>query len=187
MVAIVGVIGVLLLGAVACLGLGGIGTLAAFLGMGGDDEVKVDTTPKPKPKPSKRTRDTGKDKKTKKGKKVKPKPGGRPRPKPRPGGGSSNPKPKPKPARPKPKPAPTPTGGPAKISFRSNGRGDVSCGGAKKKFDGIVTIRVDEFQLPATCLVTIGSGRGVFQVFGSGTVTCNEANGNVTCNPPQVP
>jgi hypothetical protein len=35
-------------------------------------------------------------------------------------------------------------------------------------------------------MVTIDGGRGVFQVYGSGKVTCNPSNGKVTCTPSEV-
>ena len=68
----------------------------------------------------------------------------------------------------------------------SNSRGDVSCSGKKKAFDGMTTLSFDSFQLPATCLVTIEGGRGVFQVYGSGSVKCNKTGSAVDCSPPAV-
>ncbi len=50
----------------------------------------------------------------------------------------------------------------------------------------MVTLRFETYELPVTCLVTIGSNRGVFQVYGSGSVTCNEAGGEVTCDKAMV-
>ena len=60
------------------------------------------------------------------------------------------------------------------------------CGGTNTEFDGMATLRFEGYEIPVTCLVTMGSARGVFQVHASGSVTCNEANGEVACSPSAV-
>jgi hypothetical protein len=127
-------------------------------------------------------------------------PSTRPRPRPRP---SSRPSPRPRPSSPRERPAeepgpeaapeaapqvapaPAPTG-PARVTLRSSGRGSVTCSGRKTEFDGRSTLRFEEFELPATCLVSMGDARGVFQVYGRGEVTCNLDGGMVECDPGTV-
>jgi hypothetical protein len=72
------------------------------------------------------------------------------------------------------------------VTFQSNGRGTIMCGGTSTEFDGRVSLRFEAYELPSTCLVTISGARGVFQVYTSGSVTCNEAGGEVACSPAAV-
>ena len=60
------------------------------------------------------------------------------------------------------------------------------CGGNNSEFDGMANLRFEGYELPVTCLVTMGSARGVFQVHASGSVTCNESGGEVSCSPATV-
>jgi hypothetical protein len=60
------------------------------------------------------------------------------------------------------------------------------CGGTNTEFDGMATLRFEAYELPVTCLVTIGSNRGVFQVHATGSVTCNDGTGEVACSPATV-
>jgi hypothetical protein len=62
----------------------------------------------------------------------------------------------------------------------------VTCSGQTKQFDGPTGLALEGYQLPVTCLVNIEGSRGVFQVYGSGTVTCDKAGSEVTCNPIRV-
>ncbi len=82
-------------------------------------------------------------------------------------------------------PAPVPTG-PSRVTLRSSGRGSVTCSGRKTEFDGRATLRFESFELPATCLVSMGDARGVFQVYGRGEVACNLDGGMVECDPGTV-
>lgn len=115
-----------------------------------------------------------------------PSPSPSPAPAPAPGSKPSTIKPKPGGTAPAPAPAPAPAGGPAKVTLKSNGRGSVSCGEGQS-FDGSVTFNIEEYEIPATCLVTIDGKRGVFQVYGSGTVTCNNDGGQVNCDKSRIP
>ena len=72
------------------------------------------------------------------------------------------------------------------MTFRSSGRGSVTCSDKKTNFDGRATLRFEAYELPATCLVSIDDGRGVFQVYGRGEVTCNLSGGIVECDPGAV-
>jgi len=185
---IIGAVVVLLLLGGVCLGVGGLGAGVAFLG--GDDtesssDIDVAPKPEPEPKDDAGTKDTAPAKKAKT-EEAKPKP--KPRPKPK-SGGSASPKPRPK-AKPAPEPEPEPepaASGPANITFKSNGRGSVSCAGDTTQFDAAANFTIDEYQLPATCLVTIDGKRGVFQVHGSGAITCELESSNVICNKSVVP
>ena len=76
-----------------------------------------------------------------------------------------------------------PAGGDATVSLKTTGRGTVQCAGGNVSFDGDATVFVEAYQLPATCLITIDGKRGVFQVYSSGTVTCNIAGAEVGCDP----
>jgi hypothetical protein len=77
--------------------------------------------------------------------------------------------------------------GPAQVSFRSSGRGQLKCVGTAFPFDGATTVVVDSYQLPATCLVEIDGKRGVFQIFGSGAVRCDVEGATVRCDRNVVP
>lgn len=180
-----------------CLGVGGVGGVAMLLS-GNKDQATVDVPPTPPPAPEppvKDGEDTDSPEKVEGTASDPSKPAPNPAPKPAP---KATPKPtpkttSPKPApasttpRPRPRPAPAPaptaaTGGPAKVTFQSSGRGTVSCAGTNKEFDGPTSWTLEEYLLPVTCLVTIEGKRGVFQVYGTGRVTCNLAGGSVECD-----
>ncbi|MEQ1508250.1 MAG: hypothetical protein ABMB14_38825, partial [Myxococcota bacterium] len=92
-----------------------------------------------------------------------------------------------------PVPAPAPSRRPvsdagARVTIRSSGRGSVSgCSGNKRSFEGSGAFSIEKYLLPATCLVTIDGARGVFQVYGSGTVTCDKQGTVVVCDKTSVP
>ena len=116
-----------------------------------------------------------------------PRPSASPSPSPRP---SASPSPSPRPStRPRPAPAPEPepepTDGPATVDFRSAARGSVRCS-SSTDFDGNTSLSFQPYELPATCMVTIDGKRGVFQVYGSGKVTCNPSGTAVSCTPSEV-
>lgn len=96
----------------------------------------------------------------------------------------------PKPAAPTKAPAkapsaPAPAKGPARVQFSSSGRGTVSCAGNQQAFDGApITLTVESYQLPATCLVDIEGKKTVFQVYAAGRVRCDLAGGGLRCDPP---
>jgi len=54
-------------------------------------------------------------------------------------------------------------------------------------FDGPTAFTIEDYQLPATCLVTMDGKRGVFQIMGSGSISCNLDGGNVVCSKSSVP
>jgi hypothetical protein len=72
------------------------------------------------------------------------------------------------------------------VQFKSSGRGSIRYSTTQKEFDGNTVLTIPAFDLPATCLVTIDGARSVFQVFGSGTVECNNSGGAVACTPSSV-
>lgn len=187
-----GVIILLLLaviGGILLLGGGGVGVY--FLTGESPPDVEAPTPKIEKPAPKKQV-DTGLKTPTPK---PKPKSGASPRPKSGPSPKSTPsptpgvvPKPKSKPdPEPEPEPEPEPTTGPARVKLTSMGRGSVSCAGTNVPFDGPAAFTVDEYQLPATCLVTMEGKRGVFQVMGSGVITCNLDGNNVACDKTEVP
>ncbi len=90
-------------------------------------------------------------------------------------------------AAPPPPPPPAPSEGPAKVTFRSNHRGQIRCVGVTTAFDGAATLQVESYQLPATCLVEMDRKRGVFQILGSGAIGCDLTNGAVVCDRATVP
>ncbi len=125
-----------------------------------------------------------------------PKPAPAPKPEPAP-----KPAPTAKPvAAPKPSAAPTPSAnssvrpgstsgrkgapaGPARVSFKSSGRGKISCGdGTNEAFDGAASLEFDSAGLPVSCMVTIEKKKGVFSVERSMTVTCDLAGDEVNCH-----
>ena len=79
----------------------------------------------------------------------------------------------------------TAAGGPAKVEFKSAARGAIRCN-SNVEFDGNITLNFEPYELPATCMVTIDGKRGVFQVYGSGRVTCNPSGNLVSCSPTEV-
>ncbi|MBX2802122.1 MAG: hypothetical protein KTR31_30860 [Myxococcales bacterium] len=92
------------------------------------------------------------------------------------------------------KPAPTPSAAPssepqdARVSLTANSPGTLSgCGPETLSFDSRKSFTVEGYRLPATCLVTMGKAREVFQVFGSGTIHCELVGDRVLCNRPRVP
>lgn len=127
-----------------------------------------------------------------------PKPAPAPKPEPAP-----KPAPTAKPvAAPKPSAAPAPTpsanssvrpgstsgrkgapAGPARVSFKSSGRGKISCGdGTNEAFDGAASLEFDSAGLPVSCMVTIEKKKGVFSVERSMSVTCDLAGDEVNCH-----
>ena len=99
---------------------------------------------------------------------------------------SSPPPPPPPPPSPPVAASPPPPTGPANVSFKSRGRGNIACAGETTSFDGPVNLNIDAYQLPATCMVIMEGKRGVFQVFGSGMVNCDIFSDEVSCGPQQV-
>lgn len=101
--------------------------------------------------------------------------------------------PKPVPAEPVPSPRPQKghqpsSEGSAKVTIKSVAGGSVSgCSGGKVDFVGTRAFTIEGYLLPATCLVTIDGARGVFQVYGSGEVTCDKQGTVVVCDKQQVP
>ena len=55
------------------------------------------------------------------------------------------------------------------------------------QFDGLRNFVVPGYQIPATCLVTIDGARAVFQVTGSGDITCEKQGSIVVCDKTNVP
>jgi len=121
------------------------------------------TSPKPSPSP----------------KPVSPKPSPSPSP---------SPSPRPRP-RPKPKPPPAPvSNGDARVSLRTGGRGKVLvCLDSAKNFDGPTSFVIEQWRLPANCLVQIDGAKGILQVSGSGTTTCDKQGDGVVCSPSSLP
>ena len=72
------------------------------------------------------------------------------------------------------------------MSFKSSGAGFVRYGGNSVPFDKRASLKFESWEIPVTCLVEIDGKRGVFQVYGSGSVTCNAAGDEVTCDPAMV-
>ncbi len=68
------------------------------------------------------------------------------------------------------------------MSLSTTGRGDISCVGQSFPFDGPTNLLVDQYQLPATCLITMEGKRGVFQVYGTGSIRCNVDGTAVVCD-----
>ena len=144
-------------------------------------QERTDVQPTPKPPPTPRVE------------RPKPRPE---RPKPPP---SPTPAPVVDPAPPNPAPRVTPQPSPrlstdpfattdARVQLTSTGAGSISgCQNDTLKFDGRRTFSVEGYRLPATCLVVIDDARGVFQVFGSGRISCEKQGTEVVCNKKQVP
>jgi hypothetical protein len=97
--------------------------------------------------------------------------------------------PKPTPVAPTPKPGKAPKpGSSARVTLKSSGRGTViACVPSKTTFEGQTTFEIESFQLPATCLVKIDGAQGVFQVLGTGELTCDKQGTVVVCDKQQVP
>ena len=75
------------------------------------------------------------------------------------------------------------TSGPARVSFKSSGRGKITCGdGTNQAFDGSASLEFDSSALPVNCMVTIEKKKSVFSVERSMSVTCDLAGDEVTCN-----
>ncbi len=192
----VGVLALVLVAGLGCAGFFGIGGLVAFNSTGSPEVAPVAVAPAPKPvapKPAPKPEPVAPAPPPKPGVKPspgpKPAPGARPAPAPRPTPAPAPVAPRPKPApgggavRPAPVPEP---GAPVTVSFRSSGRGSITCSGATKQFDGATAVALEGYQLPVTCLVNIDGARGVFQVYGTGSVTCDKVGTEVTCNPLRV-
>ncbi len=119
---------------------------------------------------------------------TKPEPGVAPAPSPSPRPAPVRPSPSPQPSRPvTPTPLPELSEGDARVSLSTTGRGSVTCGGATTTFSGPRAFVIEAYQLPATCLVQIEGGRQVFQVYGTGAVTCEKQGGSVQCDKQLVP
>ncbi|HHO51375.1 MAG TPA: hypothetical protein ENK18_10985 [Deltaproteobacteria bacterium] len=118
---------------------------------------------------------------------AKPRPPPRPAPVPAP---TTAPVPRP-PPRPPPRPVPSPAppvDQNARVQLSSGGRGVVSgCTSSSLNFDGRRAFQVEGYRLPATCLITIDGARGVFQVHGSGDISCDKQGADVLCDKNQVP
>ena len=101
------------------------------------------------------------------------------------GDDDSTPEAKPKP---KPKPKPQPATGDARVSMRTSGRGKVLvCLEQAKSFDGPTSFTIEQWRLPANCLIQIDGAKGILQVGGSGTTTCDKQGDGVVCSPSSLP
>ncbi len=157
-----------------------------------EDAAPVDPKPAPKPgsKPDPKPNDPKPSPKP-----ADPKPAPKPsdpKPAPKPTDPKPAPKPEPKPVEPKPatpkpepKPKPqAPATGDAKVTLRSSGRGKVLvCLDAAKSFDGPTSFVIEQWKLPANCLVQIDGAKGILSVNGSGTTTCDKQGDAVVCSP----
>jgi hypothetical protein len=76
---------------------------------------------------------------------------------------------------------------PAELTLTTGAPASIRCSGESVAFDGQVVLRVEGYQLPATCLLVIGGKKQVFQVFGSGEITCGTDNTGVVCDRDVVP
>ncbi len=193
-----GVVALIVIGGLLCFGVGGMGGLA-YMFSGDETSADASTTdeppaPAPKPTPQQDTDEPEPEpepepKRTKRA----PQPAAPSRAAPRPSAPAPRtpapaprtPAPAPRtpaPAPAAPAPPPAPASGPAQVRYRSTGRGRLICGSKNEEFDGMVTLRFEPFELPVSCLVMMEGKRGVFQVYGSGSVTCNLSGGDVVCD-----
>ncbi|MFT5684064.1 MAG: hypothetical protein ACI8RZ_005005 [Myxococcota bacterium] len=77
-------------------------------------------------------------------------------------------------------PPPEPTGGPMTVKVVSQGsEATLRCGdGQQRTFVGSTRM---SFETVTTCRIDIGDVRGVFQASATGTITCTESGGSVSC------
>ena len=75
----------------------------------------------------------------------------------------------------------------AQLTLKTNGRGLVRCSADSMQFDGEMTLTVEGYQLPATCLLSMDEHKTVFQVFGSGTINCTVSVSDLVCDRDAVP
>lgn len=61
------------------------------------------------------------------------------------------------------------------------------CTDTAKEFDGPFSITLEAWKLPANCLVQIDGAKGILQVAGSGTTTCDKQGAAVVCSPASLP
>ncbi|HND34724.1 MAG TPA: hypothetical protein PLA94_32195, partial [Myxococcota bacterium] len=82
--------------------------------------------------------------------------------------------------KPAPAPAPAPSGGPFQVRFSSANKAKVMCGdGQQAEFVGATTL---SFELRTSCRVKVGNAMTAFPVGKTASVTCTEADGNLTCS-----
>jgi len=144
----------------------------------GTPEPAPGASPKPSPRPSPSPKPSPTPKPS-----PSPKPSPTPKPTPTP-----KPSPTPRPA-PRPRPAPAaPAGGDARVTVRTGGRGKVLvCTDTAKEFDGPFSVTLESWKLPANCLIQIDGAKGILQVAGSGTTTCDKQGAAVVCSPASLP
>lgn len=193
---------VVLVGLLVCTGLGGISAvLAVVTGTGGGEVVE-----QPEPEPAPTLPATLPDPTP-----TLPEPGGSPEspepepPTPEPKAPAPTPKPPTKPTSRTPQPTPTPTprppprppprpqpepaaepsfaAGPYTLTLKTGDRGRLTCGNVRKRFDGNTTVNLETYGQPATCLIQVDKARGAFQVYATGSVTCNKtSDSEVSCD-----
>lgn len=73
------------------------------------------------------------------------------------------------------------------LTLKTSGRGRLECIGTRKRFDGLTTLNLDLYGQPATCMVQIDGAMGAFQVYGTGSITCDKAGAEVSCSKGRVP
>jgi hypothetical protein len=73
------------------------------------------------------------------------------------------------------------------VTIRSTSEGAVSgCVPTKIEFAGTRSFTIEAYLLPATCLVTIDGSKGVFQVYATGTVSCDKQGTTVQCDKSEI-
>ena len=72
--------------------------------------------------------------------------------------------------------------GPVTLTVKTMDRGRLNCPGvANKAFDGNISLNIENYALPATCVIEIDGAREAFQVFGTGAVKCNKRGDAISC------
>jgi hypothetical protein len=56
----------------------------------------------------------------------------------------------------------------------------------KLEFSGQTSFTIESYLLPATCLITIDGAKGVFQVYKSGSVSCDKQGTAVLCDKTEI-
>jgi len=91
----------------------------------------------------------------------------------------------PEPAHPSPA---RPSDGDAKVVLQTEGQGSVLvCLRKAKPIDGPTSFVIPQSRLPANCLIQIDGAKGILQVSGSGTTTCDKKGEGVVCSPSSLP